>query len=127
MAVHLARGVRDFLPQEMGHRLHVQHTIRTAFERHGFGPLGTPAFERIETLTGKYGEEGDKLLFKIIKRGKGAETGQCDLGLRYDLTVPLARVMAMNPQIRLPFRRWQIAPVWRAERPAKGRFLPEAV
>jgi histidyl-tRNA synthetase len=122
MAVHLAKGTRDALPEDMSKRLAVITELRGVFANFGFSPLDTPAFERIETLTGKYGEEGAKLIFKILKRGAGGERGECDLALRYDLTVPLARVMAMNSQIRLPFKRYQIAPVWRADRPAKGRF-----
>ena len=122
MAVFLPKGTRDFLPEQMLARQQVIDTIRTVFERHGFDPLETPAFERLETLTGKYGEETDKLMFKIHARGRNAKPGECDLGLRYDLTVPLARVVAMNPQLRMPFKRYQIQPVWRAERNQKGRF-----
>ena len=122
MAVHLAKGTRDALPDEMARRLAVIGELRRVFASFGFSPLDTPAFERIETLTGKYGEEGAKLIFKILKRGAGGERGECDLALRYDLTVPLARVIAMNPQLRMPFKRYQVAPVWRADRPAKGRF-----
>ncbi len=122
MAVHLAKGARDFLPEAMRHRLAVIATVREVFERFGFEPLDTPAFERIETLTGKYGDEGEKLLFKILKRGEGEASGEADMALRYDLTVPLARVVAMNPGLRLPFKRYQIAPVWRAERAQRGRF-----
>jgi len=122
MSVHLAKGTRDHLPDAMRRRLAVTDVLRQVFARHGFAPLETPAFERIETLMGKYGDEGSKLTFQILKRGKGGERGECDLALRYDLTVPLARVIAMNPGLRLPFKRWQIAPVWRAERPARGRF-----
>jgi len=122
MSVHLAKGTRDHLPEAMRLRLAVYDKLRHVFEGHGFHALETPAFERIETLMGKYGDEGSKLIFKILKRGKGGETGACDLALRYDLTVPLARVVAMNPGLRMPFKRWQIAPVWRADRPARGRF-----
>ena len=88
-----------------------------------FEPLETPAVENLETLQGKYGEEGDRLIFKILKRGEGAETGQADLALRYDLTVPLARVVA-EYRAKLPkfFKRYQVQPVWRADRPQKGRF-----
>jgi len=120
--VHLPKGTRDLLPAQMHHRLAVIDTIRSVFTRFGFAPLETPAFERIETLMGKYGDEGDKLIYKILKRGKGAERGETDLALRYDLTVPLARVVAMNPGLALPFKRYQIQPVWRADRPQKGRF-----
>lgn len=122
MSVHLAKGTRDHLPDAMRARLAVTDVLRGVFARHGFDPLETPAFERIETLMGKYGDEGSKLTFKILKRGSGGERGECDMALRYDLTVPLARVVAMNPGLRMPFKRWQIAPVWRAERPARGRF-----
>jgi histidyl-tRNA synthetase len=120
--VRLARGTRDLLPEQASRRNAVLALLREVFARHGFDPLETPAFERIETLTGKYGEEGQKLIFRILKRGEGGEKGESDLALRYDLTVPLARVVAMNPGLRMPFKRWQIAPVWRADRPAKGRF-----
>jgi histidyl-tRNA synthetase len=120
--VNLARGTRDFLPDQAAARHAVIARLRTVFSRHGFEPLDTPAFERIETLTGKYGEEGQRLIFQILKRGEGGERGEVDLALRYDLTVHLARVVAMNPGLRMPFKRWQIAPVWRADRPAKGRF-----
>ena len=120
--VFLPKGSRDLMPATMNRRLMVIETVREVFARYGFEPLETPAFERIETLTGKYGDEGEKLMFRILKRGEGGEAGQVDLALRYDLTVPLARVMAMNPGIPLPFKRSQIQPVWRAERPQKGRF-----
>lgn len=122
MAVHRARGTRDFLPEQMHDRRAVVSAIAEVYERHGFEPLDTPAFERIETLQGKGGEESDKLIYKILKRGAGAEQGKCDLALRYDLTVPLARVVAMHPEIRLPFKRYHMGPVWRADRPARGRF-----
>ncbi|MEQ1505688.1 MAG: histidine--tRNA ligase [Myxococcota bacterium] len=120
--VNLARGTRDFLPAEAAARRTVIERLRGVFARHGFEGLETPAFERIETLTGKYGDEGQKLIYRILKRGEGAERGEVDLALRYDLTVPLARVVTMNPSLRMPFKRWQIAPVWRADRPAKGRY-----
>ena len=97
--------------------------VRDVYERHGFEPLETPAFENIETLLGKYGEEGNRLIFKILRRGEHEGTGEADLALRYDLTVPLARVVAQY-QGELPrfFKRYQIQPVWRADRPARGRF-----
>jgi histidyl-tRNA synthetase len=118
-----ARGTRDFLPADVRRRGHVIEAVRRVYERYGFEPLETPAFENIETLTGKYGEEGAKLIFKILKRGEHESSGQADLALRYDLTVPLARVIAEH-QSTLPrfFRRYQIQPVWRADRPARGRF-----
>jgi histidyl-tRNA synthetase len=116
-------GTRDFLPDEIRKRQHVIGVIRDVYERYGYEPLETPAFENIETLLGKYGEEGNKLIFKILKRGEHEHTGEADLALRYDLTVPLARVVAQY-QNELPkfFKRYQIQPVWRADRPAKGRF-----
>src|SRR6186997_2463291 len=118
-----ARGMRDFLPEDVRRREHVIGVITRVYERYGFEPLETPAVENIETLLGKYGEEGDRLIFKILKRGEGAETGQADLALRYDLTVPLARVVA-EYRAKLPkfFKRYQVQPVWRADRPQKGRF-----
>src|SRR5438067_4549929 len=118
-----ARGMRDFLPADVRKREYVIGVIKEAYERYGFEPLETPAVENIETLMGKYGEEGNQLIFKILKRGEHEKTGQADLALRYDLTVPLARVVA-EYQARLPkvFKRYQIQPVWRADRPARGRF-----
>jgi histidyl-tRNA synthetase len=118
-----ARGMRDFLPEDVRRREHVIGVIRKVYERYGFEPLETPAVENLETLMGKYGEEGNQLIFKILKRGEGEATGQADLALRYDLTVPLARVIAHH-QAKLPrlFKRYQIQPVWRADRPARGRF-----
>lgn len=122
MPVQAASGTRDFLPAAMHRRLAVIGTIRDVFARFGFEPLETPAIERLETLTGKYGEEGDQLLFRILERGAGGREGKADLGLRYDLTVPLARVMAQNAQLPLPFKRYQVQPVYRADRPQRGRF-----
>jgi histidyl-tRNA synthetase len=118
-----ARGMRDFLPEDVRRREHVIGIIKRVYERYGFEPLETPAVENIETLLGKYGEEGNQLIFKILKRGEHEATGQADLALRYDLTVPLARVVAQH-QSKLPrlFKRYQIQPVWRADRPARGRF-----
>ncbi len=118
-----ASGTRDFLPEDVARRERAFATIRETFHRHGFGPLDTPAFERLEVLTGKYGDEGDQLIFKILKRGDKEESGEADLALRYDLTVPLARVVARyGSQLTMPFKRYHIAPVWRADRPGKGRF-----
>ncbi len=122
MPVQAASGTRDFLPAAMHRRLAVIATIRDVFARFGFEPLETPAIERLETLTGKYGAEGDQLLFRILERGAGGLEGKTDLGLRYDLTVPLARVMAQNAQLPLPFKRYQVQPVYRADRPQRGRF-----
>src|SRR6201990_1926793 len=118
-----ARGMRDFLPADLRRREYVIRVIKDVYERYGFEPLETPAFENIETLLGKYGEEGNKLIFKILKRGEHEKTGEADLALRYDLTVPLARVVAQY-QNELPrlFKRYQMQPVWRADRPARGRF-----
>jgi histidyl-tRNA synthetase len=118
-----ARGTRDFLPDDVRRREHVIRIVRGVYERYGFEPLETPAFENIETLLGKYGEEGNQLVFKILKRGEHEKSGEADLALRYDLTVPLARVVA-EYQNTLPtlFKRYQIQPVWRADRPARGRF-----
>jgi hypothetical protein len=114
-------GTRDFLPQELLFRRTVLLAAQTVFERHGFLPMDTPAFERLETLTGKYGDEGEKLIFKILKRGDKAASGESDLALRYDLTVPTMRVVSHNrhalPRI---FKRYQIGPVWRADRPARA-------
>lgn len=118
-----ARGMRDFLPEDVRRREYVIGTIKRVYERYGYEPLETPAVENLETLLGKYGEEGNQLIFKILKRGEHEATGLADLALRYDLTVPLARVIAHH-QAKLPrlFKRYQIQPVWRADRPARGRF-----
>jgi histidyl-tRNA synthetase len=118
-----ARGMRDFLPADVRRREYVIGVIKEVYERYGFEPLETPAVENIETLMGKYGEEGNQLIFKILKRGVHEATGEADLALRYDLTVPLARVVA-EYRDKLPkfFKRYQIQPVWRADRPARGRF-----
>jgi histidyl-tRNA synthetase len=115
--------MRDFLPEDVRRREYVIGIIKRVYERYGFEPLETPAVENIDTLMGKYGEEGNQLIFKILKRGEHEATGQADLALRYDLTVPLARVIAHH-QSDLPrlFKRFQIQPVWRADRPARGRF-----
>ena len=115
--------MRDFLPADLRRREYVIRVIKDVYERYGFEPLETPAVENIETLLGKYGEEGNQLIFKILKRGEHEKTGEADLALRYDLTVPLARVVAEYGE-RLPrfFKRYQIQPVWRADRPARGRF-----
>jgi histidyl-tRNA synthetase len=115
--------MRDFLPEDVRRREHVIGVIADVYQRYGFEPLETPAVENIETLLGKYGEEGDKLIFKILKRGEAESSGVADLALRYDLTVPLARVVAEH-RAKLPkfFKRYQVQPVWRADRPQKGRF-----
>jgi histidyl-tRNA synthetase len=118
-----ARGMRDFLPEDVRRRDYVIGTVKDVYQRYGFEPLETPALENIETLTGKYGEEGNKLIFKVLRRGEHEASGETDLALRYDLTVPLARVVAEH-RGKLPkfFKRYQIQPVWRADRPARGRF-----
>jgi histidyl-tRNA synthetase len=114
--------MRDFLPAEVKAREKVLSTVRGVFESYGFAPLETPAIERLEILQGKYGEEGDRLIFKIAQRG--AKAGEeADLALRYDLTVPLARVVAeYGSRTGKIFKRYQVAPVWRADRPGRGRF-----
>jgi histidyl-tRNA synthetase len=115
--------MRDFLPADVRRREYVIGVIKEVYERYGFEPLETPAVENIETLLGKYGEEGNQLIYKILKRGEHESSGEADLALRYDLTVPLARVVA-EYRDKLPkfFKRYQIQPVWRADRPARGRF-----
>jgi histidyl-tRNA synthetase len=126
-----ARGMRDFLPVDVRKREYVIGIIKQVYESYGYEPLETPAVENIDTLMGKYGEEGNQLVFKILKRGEkldeslesGGRSELADLALRYDLTVPLARVVA-DRRNELPkfFKRYQIQPVWRADRPARGRF-----
>jgi histidyl-tRNA synthetase len=124
-----ARGMRDFLPADVRKREYVIGIIKEVYESYGFEPLETPAVENLETLMGKYGEEGNQLVFKILKRGDKLQQSLdsrgslADLALRYDLTVPLARVVAHHRN-DLPkfFKRYQIQPVWRADRPARGRF-----
>jgi histidyl-tRNA synthetase len=115
--------MRDFLPDDVRRREYVIGVIEDVYRRYGFEPIETPALENIETLTGKYGEEGNKLIFKVLRRGEHGSSGETDLALRYDLTVPLARVVAEH-RGKLPkfFKRYQIQPVWRADRPARGRF-----
>jgi len=138
----LPQGTRDFGPATVRKRNYIFNTIRTVFELYGFQPLETPAMEQLETLMGKYGEEGDKLIFKILNNGLGdprnieksrkafekALEGKNDKdlterALRYDLTIPFARYVAMNHgQLTFPFKRYQMQPVWRADRPQKGRY-----
>ena len=115
--------MRDFLPEDVRRREHVIGIVTRVYERYGFEPLETPAVENLDTLLGQYGDEGNKLIYKILKRGEHEASGQADLALRYDLTVPLARVVAHH-QAKLPrlFKRYQVQPVWRADRPARGRF-----
>jgi histidyl-tRNA synthetase len=135
--IGIPKGTRDFAPDVMRKRNYLFAVIRTAFEKYGFQPLETPSMENLSTLTGKYGEEGDQLIFKILNNGdflkdvaseKLSDSRKlsfeiCDRALRYDLTVPFARFVAMNRNtVVLPFRRYQIQPVWRADRPQRGRF-----
>jgi histidyl-tRNA synthetase len=120
--VFLPKGTRDLLPAQMNRRLAVIDIVRRVFARYGFEPVETPALERIETLTGKSGDEDEKLMFRILKRGEAGKRGEVDAGLRYDLTVPLARMIAMNPGLPMPFKRSQIQPCWRADRPQRGRY-----
>ena len=135
----IPKGTRDFGPAEMARRNYIFDTIRSVYALYGFRQIETPAMENLSTLMGKYGEEGDKLLFKILNSGdflKGVDLGDttdggspklaaqlCEKGLRYDLTVPFARyVVQHREELTLPFRRFQIQPVWRADRPQKGRY-----
>ncbi|HJZ39881.1 MAG TPA: histidine--tRNA ligase [Bacteroidales bacterium] len=132
----IPKGTRDFGPEEMARRNYIFDTIRGVFKKHGYVPIETPAMENLDTLLGKYGEEGDKLLFKILNSGdflngidpEGMTSGAlsmklCEKGLRYDLTVPFARYVVQHQQeVEFPFRRYQIQPVWRADRPQKGRY-----
>ena len=134
----IPKGTRDFLPEVMVRRNYIFDTIKGVFKRFGFQPIETPSMENLSTLLGKYGEEGDKLLFRILNSGdfmsgvqQNGEVLQaekiagkiCEKGLRYDLTVPFARfVVQYRDQIAFPFRRYQIQPVWRADRPQKGRY-----
>ncbi len=131
----IPKGTRDFLPLEMARRNYIFDTIRTVFRAFAFEPIETPSLENLSTLMGKYGEEGDKLLFKVLNSGNFMENADfqqdyhkvapqiCDRGLRYDLTVPFARfVVQHRDQITFPFRRYQLQPVWRADRPQKGRY-----
>ena len=139
MKPSIPKGTRDFMPDEMVKRNYIFDTIRDVYKLYGFHQIETPAMESLSTLLGKYGEEGDKLLFRILNSGdffKGVadedlqnrDTNKftataCDRGLRYDLTVPFARYVVMHRnEITFPFRRYQIQPVWRADRPQKGRY-----
>ena len=139
MKPSIPKGTRDFGPQEMARRNYIFNTIREVYELYGFQQIETPAMETLQTLMGKYGEEGDKLLFKILNSGDflskvSDEEFQernalhlaarlCEKGLRYDLTVPFARYVVMHrEELQLPFKRYQVQPVWRADRPQKGRY-----
>ncbi len=116
-------GTRDFLAAEYEKREWAFGELRSVFRSYGFEPLQTPAFERIDVLLGKYGDEADKLVFKILRRGEHEASGEADLALRYDMTVPLARVAAAyGSQLPMPYKRYAIGPVWRADRPGKGRY-----
>ena len=116
-------GTRDFLAAEWETREHAFAQIRSVFARYGFEPLVTPAFERLDVLLGKYGDDGDKLIFKILRRGEHEGSGEADLALRYDHTVPLARVAAAyGSQLPTPYKRYAIGQVWRADRPGRGRY-----
>src|SRR5215469_980371 len=116
-------GTRDFLAADAERREQAFAVIRSVFTRYGFEPLQTPAFERLDVLLGKYGEDGDKLVFKILRRGEHEASGEADLALRYDLTVPLARVAAAyGSQLPTPYKRYAIGPIWRADRPGKDRY-----
>lgn len=116
-------GTRDFLADDLRRRRAAFTTVSDIFERYGFDPLETPAFERLEVLTGKYGEEASQLLFKILRRGVHEASGKPDLALRYDHTVPLARVIGTHgAKLPNPYKRYAIGPVWRADRPQEGRF-----
>lgn len=139
MKPNLAKGTRDFTADEVVKRKYIIQILQKNFELFGFQPLETPSFENLSTLTGKYGEEGDRLIFKILNSGDYASKAKeedwnsrssqkltaqiSDKALRYDLTVPFARFVAMNHgQLTFPYKRYQIQPVWRADRPQKGRF-----
>jgi histidyl-tRNA synthetase len=118
-----ASGTRDFLGAEVERREHAFSVIRSVFTSYGFEPLQTPAFERLDVLMGKYGDEGEKLVFKILRRGEHEASGEADLALRYDMTVPLARVTAAyGSQLPTPYKRYAMGPVWRADRPGKDRY-----
>lgn len=133
----IPKGTRDFLPDQMFRRQYAMDTIKTIFEKYGYEPLETPAIEKLEVLSGKYGDEGERLIFKVLKRGTGLEEllrGKSEFlvnkyddlveeALRYDLTVPLSRVVSMHQNdLVFPFKRYQIQPVWRADRPQRGRY-----
>jgi len=139
MKPSILKGTRDFLPKQVIQRKYIFDTIRSVFEIYGYLPIETPSFESLATLTGKYGEEGDRLLFKILNNGDFlSKADQVALsekdsrkllpqitkrGLRYDLTVPFARFVVMHEnELSFPFKRYQIQPVWRADRPQKGRY-----
>ena len=122
MKPSIPKGTRDFGPVEMAKRNYIFNTIRAVYELYGFQQIETPAQETLQTLMGKYGEEGDKLLFRIQNSGAKASE-PAEKGLRYDLTVPFARYVVMHrEELQMPFKRYQVQPVWRADRPQKGRY-----
>ncbi|OEV03769.1 histidyl-tRNA synthetase [Streptomyces nanshensis] len=122
-AAQAPSGTRDLLADEVRRRKAAFDTLSRVFESFGFDPLETPAFENLDVITGKYGDEASKLIFKILKRGVHEASGQPDLALRYDHTVPLARVIGTHGRnLPVPFKRYAIGPVWRADRPQEGRF-----
>lgn len=128
----IPKGTRDFGPQEMAERNYIFDTVRSVFRTYGYSQIDTPAMENLSTLMGKYGDEGDKLLFRILNSGdafasvdmqKPLTPQVCEKGLRYDLTVPFARYVVQHQnELSFPFKRFQIQPVWRADRPQKGRY-----
>lgn len=135
----IPKGTRDFGPEEMAKRNYIFNTIKSVYQLYGYQQIETPAMETLHTLMGKYGEEGDQLLFKVLNSGdylkkasdeelkdrdvRKLQTKLCEKGLRYDLTVPFARYVVMhNDELHMPFKRYQIQPVWRADRPQKGRY-----
>ena len=141
----IPKGTRDFGQQEMAERNYIFDTIRSVFKTYGYAQIDTPAMENLSTLLGKYGDEGDKLLFRILNSGdafsgieydsfkledgdhaynsKALSLAVCEKGLRYDLTVPFARFVVQHQnELSFPFKRFQIQPVWRADRPQKGRY-----
>ncbi|MEL6941831.1 MAG: ATP phosphoribosyltransferase regulatory subunit, partial [Bacteroidota bacterium] len=139
MKPSIPKGTRDFTPEQTMRRNYIFDTIKQVFIKYGFQPIETPAMENLSTLTGKYGEEGDKLLFKVLNNGDFLSKANTEAleakdstklipsiskrGLRYDLTVPFARFVVMNQNaLAFPFKRYQIQPVWRADRPQKGRY-----
>src|SRR5258708_6957600 len=139
--ISLPKGTRDFGPEQMAKRQFIIDSIKKVFQRYGFQPLETPAMENLSTLTGKYGDEGDQLIFKVLNSGDFVEKSDIrnpkpeiidykkltpqisEKALRYDLTVPFARYVVMHQnEITFPFKRYQVQPVWRADRPQKGRY-----
>lgn len=139
MKPSIPKGTRDFSPIEVARRTYIFDTIKRVFQKYGYQPIETPVMENLSTLTGKYGEEGDQLIFKVLNSGdflskvdaqkleaKNSKSVTFDISekaLRYDLTVPFARYVVMHQnEIAMPFKRYQVQPVWRADRPQKGRY-----